>query len=488
MTVTAHTVAALLDTVPTGLFIGGEWIGTAGGVDVENPATGEVLATVADASPEQGITALDAAVAAQKNWAATDPRDRGEMLRRAFELLQQRADDFALLMTLEMGKPLAEAKGEVTYGAEFFRWFSEEAVRIAGRYSLAPSGGARLLTMKQPVGPVFAITPWNFPLAMGTRKIGPALAAGCTVVIKPAAQTPLTTLALAGLLTEAGVPAGVINVVTTSKSGALSEPIITDPRLRKLTFTGSTEVGRTLIEQSARQVLRVSMELGGNAPFVVFEDADLDRAVAGAMLAKMRNIGEACTAANRFIVHESVAAEFAARLADKMGAMKIGAGIDDGVQVGPLIDRAAIDKVTELVADATDNGATVLTGAKTVGDKGYFYAPTVLTDVPATAQMFAEEIFGPVAPVTTFSTDDEAIELANRTEFGLVAYAFTENMNRAFTVAEALETGMVGLNQGIVSNPAAPFGGVKASGIGREGGREGIEEYLETKYVGIALR
>ena len=487
MTIAADALSSVIQSVPTGLFIGGEWIGTAGGVDVENPATGDLLATVADAGPEQGKQALDAAVAAQKVWAATDPRDRGEMLRRAFELLQQRADDFALLMTLEMGKPLAEAKGEVTYGAEFFRWFSEEAVRISGRYSIAPSGGTRLLTMKQPVGPVFAITPWNFPLAMGTRKIGPALAAGCTVVIKPAAQTPLTTLALAQLLTDAGVPAGVVNVVTTSQSGALAEPIIRDPRLRKLTFTGSTAVGRKLIEQSAEQVLRVSMELGGNAPFLVFQDADLDRAVAGAMLAKMRNIGEACTAANRFIVHESVANEFADRLAEKMGALKIGAGIDDGVQVGPLIDRAAVDKVTELVADATDSGATVLTGGKTVGDKGYFYAPTVLTDVPASARMFAEEIFGPVAPVTTFASDDEAIDLANRTEFGLVAYAFTQDVSRAINVAEALETGMVGLNQGIVSNPAAPFGGVKASGIGREGGAEGIEEYLETKYVGLAL-
>ncbi|WP_029137817.1 NAD-dependent succinate-semialdehyde dehydrogenase [Nakamurella lactea] len=487
MTVTAGTVSALVDSVPKGLHIGGEWVPTTGGVEVENPATGEVLATVADATPEQGKQALDAAVTAQKDWAATDPRVRGEILRKAFELLQQRADDFALLMTLEMGKPLAEARGEVTYGAEFFRWFSEEAVRIAGRYSVAPSGGTRLLTMKQPVGPAFAITPWNFPLAMGTRKIGPAIAAGCTMVIKPAAQTPLTTLLLAQVLVEAGVPAGVVNVITTSSSGRVSEPIIRDPRLRKLTFTGSTEVGRRLIEQSAQQVLKVSMELGGNAPFVVFGDANLDRAVDGAMLAKMRNIGEACTAANRFIVHESVAEEFAARLSERMGAMKVGPGIDDGVQVGPLIDQAAIDKVTELVSDATDAGATVLTGGKTVGDKGYFYAPTVLGNVPASARVFSEEIFGPVAPVTTFTTDDEAIELANRTEFGLVAYAFTENVNRAFRVAEALETGMVGLNQGIVSNPAAPFGGVKASGIGREGGAEGIEEYLETKYVGIAL-
>ena len=490
MGITDERIAKVVGAVPTGLFIGGKWVGTDGGVKVEDPSTGEVLAEVADASPEQGIQALDAAVAAQSDWAATDPRERGEILRRAFELLHARADDFALLMTLEMGKPLTEAKGEVTYGAEFFRWFSEEAVRISGRYSVAPSGGTRLLTMKQPVGPVYAITPWNFPLAMGTRKIGPAIAAGCTVVIKPAAQTPLTTLALAALLAEAGVPDGVVNVITTSQSGKVSEPIIRDQRLRKLTFTGSTDVGRRLIEQSAQQVLKVSMELGGNAPFLVFGDADLDRAVDGAMLAKMRNIGEACTAANRFIVHESLAGEFAQRLADRMGAMKIGRGIEDGVQVGPLVDAAAVEKVSELVAEALDAGGRVLTGAERVGGalaNGYFYAPTVLTDVPPTAQMFREEIFGPVAPITTFSTDDEGIALANDTEFGLVAYAFTQDLTRALTVAERLETGMVGINQGIVSNPAAPFGGVKASGIGREGGAEGIEEYLETKYVGIAL-
>jgi len=390
-------------------------------------------------------------------------------------------------MTLEMGKPLAEARGEVTYGAEFFRWFSEEAVRIAGRYSVAPSGGTRLLTMKQPVGPVYAITPWNFPLAMGTRKIGPALAAGCTVVIKPAAQTPLTTLALAAVLIEAGLPDGVLNVITTSRSGAVSGPIIADPRLRKLTFTGSTSVGQKLIEQSAKNVLKTSMELGGNAPFLVFGDADLDKAVDGAMLAKMRNIGEACTAANRFIVHESVAAEFSKRLADRMGAMSIGRGIDDGVQVGPLVDSAAIDKVTELVADAIDRGASVLTGGSTIDGPGHFYPPTVLTGVPTTAKVFREEIFGPVAPIITFDTDQDGIDKANDTEYGLVAYAFTENVTRAITVAEKLDTGMVGINQGIVSNPAAPFGGVKMSGLGREGGTEGIEEYLETKYVGIKL-
>ena len=487
MAVTDETVSRVLNAVPTGLLIGGKWISTEHTIDVENPATGQIIAQVADATPEQGIEALDAAVAAADDWAATDPRARGEILRKAFELLTERAEDIALLMTLEMGKPLAEARGEVTYGAEFFRWFSEEAVRISGRYSVAPSGGTRLLTMKQPVGPVYAITPWNFPLAMGTRKLGPAIAAGCTSVIKPAAQTPLTTLALAAVLIEAGLPDGVVNVITTSHSGPVSEPIIRDPRLRKLTFTGSTGVGRQLIEQSAQNVLKTSMELGGNAPFLVFADADLDKAVEGAMLAKMRNIGEACTAANRLLVHSSVADDFAARLAERMGAMTIGPGIEDGVQVGPLVDAAAVDKVTELVADAVDKGATVLTGGAPIDGPGHFYPPTVLTGVGTDARVFTEEIFGPVAPIITFDTDEEGIAKANDTEYGLVAYAFTENLTRAITVAEKLQTGMVGINQGIVSNPAAPFGGVKASGLGREGGAEGIEEYLETKYVGIKL-
>ena len=487
MAVTDETVSRVLNAVPTGLLIGGKWITTEHTIDVEDPSTGQTIAQVADATPAQGIEALDAAVAASDDWAATDPRARGEILRKAFELLTERAEDIALLMTLEMGKPLAEARGEVTYGAEFFRWFSEEAVRISGRYSIAPSGGTRLLTMKQPVGPVYAITPWNFPLAMGTRKLGPAIAAGCTAVIKPAAQTPLTTLALAAVLIEAGLPDGVVNVITTSHSGAVSEPIIRDPRLRKLTFTGSTEVGRRLIEQSAQNVLKTSMELGGNAPFLVFADADLDRAVEGAMLAKMRNIGEACTAANRLLVHSSIAEEFAGKLAARMGAMTIGRGIEDGVQVGPLVDAAAVEKVTDLVADAVDKGATVLTGGRAIDGPGHFYPPTVLTGVGTDARVFTEEIFGPVAPIITFDTDDEGIAKANDTEFGLIAYAFTENIGRAITVAEKLQTGMVGINQGIVSNPAAPFGGVKSSGLGREGGAEGIDEYLETKYVGIKL-
>ena len=487
MSVTPEDISRILKAVPTELLIGGTWVAGDDTLDVEDPSTGEVLTSVADASPEQGIAALDAAVAATHGWERTDPRERGEILRRAFTLITERAEDIALLMTLEMGKPLSESRAEVTYGAEFFRWFSEEAVRIAGRYAVAPSGGTRLLTMKQPVGPVYAITPWNFPLAMGTRKLGPALAAGCAVVIKPAAQTPLTTLALAGILLEAGLPDGVLNVITTSHSGDVSSPIIADPRLRKLTFTGSTEVGRRLIEQSARQVLKISMELGGNAPFLVFSDADIDKAVDGATLAKMRNIGEACTAANRFLVHESLAGEFATRLAERMGAMTIGRGVEDGVQVGPLIDTSAVEKVTELVTDAVDSGAQVLTGGSAIEGAGYFYRPTVLGGVSPSARVNHEEIFGPVAPIVPFSSDDEGIALANDTEFGLVAYAYTENLTRAITVAERLETGMVGINQGIVSNPAAPFGGVKASGLGREGGPEGIEEYLETKYVGIRL-
>jgi len=478
----------LIDSVPTGLLIGGTWRDSSDGatVKVEDPSTGEVLTEVADASVEDGRAALDAAVAAQREWAATAPRDRGEILRAAFEKITARADDFAMLMTLEMGKTLAESRGEVTYGAEFFRWFAEEAVRIHGRYSTAPNGATRLVTMKAPVGPTLMITPWNFPLAMGTRKIGPAIAAGCTMVVKPAGQTPLTMLALAQLLEECGLPAGVLNVVTTSRTGDVMEPIIRDPRLRKLTFTGSTPVGRKLVEQSAEQLLRVSMELGGNAPFIVFEDADLDRAVEGAMLAKMRNIGEACTAANRFYVHESLIEEFGRKFAERMGALKLGRGTEDGVDVGPLIDAKARDGVAELVQDARDKGADVVLGGKPAEGKGYFFEPTVVTGVPKDARVMTEEIFGPVAPIASFATEEEVLELANGTEYGLVAYVFTKDLSRMIRVSEALEFGMVGFNQGIVSNPAAPFGGVKASGFGREGGFEGIEEYLETKYIGIA--
>jgi succinate-semialdehyde dehydrogenase/glutarate-semialdehyde dehydrogenase len=479
---------SLLARIPTGLFIDGKWRDGSGGrtIDVEDPSTGETLASVADATIADGAAALDAAVAAQADWAATAPRDRGEILRKAFVEIIARAEEFALLMTLEMGKPLAEARAEVTYGAEFFRWFSEEAVRISGRWSTAPNGATTLMTMKQAVGPTLMITPWNFPLAMGTRKIGPALAAGCTMVVKPAKQTPLTMLALVELLTDCGVPAGVVNVITTSRTGEVVGPIIADPRLRKLTFTGSTPVGRKLVEQSAEQLLRVSMELGGNAPFLVFADADVDAAVQGAMLAKMRNIGEACTAANRFLVHESVAEEFSSKFAAKMAAMTVGRGTQDGVTVGPLIDATAQAGVADLVEDAKAKGATVVCGGTRVGDQGYFYAPTILTAVSADARMMHEEIFGPVAPIVTFATESEAIARANDTEYGLVAYVFTRDLSRTLRVSEALEFGMVGINQGIVSNPAAPFGGVKHSGFGREGGFEGIEEYLEVKYVGIA--
>jgi succinate-semialdehyde dehydrogenase/glutarate-semialdehyde dehydrogenase len=479
---------SLIESVPKGLLIGGGWRDADGGatLPVEDPSSGATIARVADASVADGKAALDAAVAAQGEWARTAPRDRGEILRTAFERLSERAEEFAMLMTLEMGKTLAESRGEVTYGAEFFRWFSEEAVRIHGRWSTAPNGATRLLTMKKPVGPVLMITPWNFPLAMGTRKIGPAVAAGCTMVVKPASQTPLTMLALAELLRESGLPDGVLNVVTTSRTGEVMEPLVRDPRLRKLTFTGSTQVGRRLVEQSAEPLLRVSMELGGNAPFIVFEDADLERAVEGAMLAKMRNIGEACTAANRFLVHESVAEEFAQRFAKRMSALTLGKGTKKGVDVGPLIDGKARDGVAELVEDARSKGATVLVGGSPVAGRGYFFEPTVVADVPLGARMMSEEIFGPVAPISTFATEDEAVERANGTEYGLVAYLFTSDVGRVIRVSEALEFGMVGVNQGIVSNPAAPFGGVKASGFGREGGFEGIEEYLETVYVGIA--
>ncbi len=478
-----------VEQVKKQLFIDGQWRDGANGdtLAVNDPSTGKALAHVADATPADGDAALTAASNAQRDWARTPPRDRGEILRSAFELLTERAEFFAELMTLEMGKPLAESRGEVTYGAEFFRWFSEESVRISGRFSTAPNGATRLMTMKGPVGPTLMVTPWNFPLAMGTRKIGPAIAAGCTMVVKPAAETPLTMLALTQLLEEVGLPAGVLNVITTSQSGAVMEPLIRDPRARKLTFTGSTGVGRKLVEQSADQLLRLSMELGGNAPFIVFDDADIDAAVDGAMLAKMRNIGEACTAANRFLVHADVAQEFSDKLAKRMGAMVIGNGLDDGVTVGPLITAKAVAKVTELVDDAKERGATVICGGTAGDGEGFFYPPTVLTGVPADADLVREEIFGPVAAIQTFTDEQDAIDRANDTEYGLASYFFTRDFSRVMRVSEGLDYGMVGVNQGMISNPAAPFGGVKASGYGREGGFEGIEEYLETKYVGLAL-
>nr|WP_240896615.1 NAD-dependent succinate-semialdehyde dehydrogenase [Kineococcus vitellinus] len=471
------------------LFIGGRWRQgrRAERIAVEDPATGQVLTSIADADVHDGADALDAAVAAQDGWAATAARARAEVLRRAFELVTERAEDFALLMTLEMGKPLAQSRGEVAYGAEFLRWFSEEASRISGRYSANPAGGSRLLTMKQPVGPCLAITPWNFPLAMGTRKIGPALAAGCTIVIKPATATPLTMLKLAQVFADAGLPDGVLNVITTSTTGKVTAPLIADARLRKLTFTGSTPVGQALVRQSAERLLRTSMELGGNAPFLVFDDADLDAAVEGAMAAKMRNMGEACTAANRFYVQSGIAPAFTERLGEAMGALQVGRGTQDGVEVGPLIDAGARTDVAARVDEAVQAGAKVLTGGEQIGQDGYFYAPTVVTGVPAGARLLTEETFGPVAPVVTFESEEEGLALANDTEYGLVAYAYTQGMARGLRVAEGLQTGMVGLNAGVISNAAAPFGGIKASGFGREGGAEGIEEYLEIKYVSFPL-
>ena len=478
----------LITRTPNQLYIGGEWRDASEGatLKVEDPSTQEVLGEVADASPEDAVAALDAAAEAQEQWAYHPPRERGEILRRAYELMNERAEDLALLMTLEMGKPLKESKAEVAYGSEFLRWFSEEAVRIHGRYSTAPNGQGRLLTMKQPVGPCLLITPWNFPIAMGTRKIGPAIAAGCTMVMKPAQLTPYSMLELARILEEAGLPPGVFNVVTASSSGAVMSPLIEDRRARKLSFTGSTEVGRKLMAQASENLLRMSMELGGNAPFLVFEDADLEAAVQGAMIAKMRNIGESCVAANRFHVHSSVADEFTERLGEAMGALKVGRGTEQGVDVGPLINDDQRTIVSDLVEDAVDKGAKAIVGGSRVEGPGYFYEPTVLGSVPENAQVLSNEIFGPVAPVIGFSDEQEAIRWANDSEYGLVAYVYTRDFNRALRVIEGLETGMVGLNQGMVSNPAAPFGGVKHSGFGREGGAEGIEEYLATKYVAVA--
>ena len=485
-TVDATREQAVLDAVPKQLWIAGDWRdGGEGVLAVEDPATGETLCEVADASVDDAKAALASADEAFASFKATAPRERSDILRRAYDLIVERSDDLALLMTLEMGKPVAESKAEITYAANFFRWYSEEAVRLDGRYAVHEAGTGRLIAMRQPVGPCLFITPWNFPLAMGTRKLGPAIATGCTCVIKPARQTPLSMLMLGAILEQAGLPGGVVNILTASSSGATMEPLIRDPRARKLSFTGSTEVGRTLIEQSAEQILRVSMELGGNAPFLVFEDADLDAAVEGAMVAKMRNGGEACTAANRFHVHESVAAPFADKLAARMGAMKVGRGTEPGVEVGPLIDDAQRSKVADLVDDATRRGAAIAVGGERLDGAGYFYAPTVLTDVPGDAALLKQEIFGPVAPVRGFSSDDEAIASANDTEFGLVAYVYTRDIDRAWRVIERLDTGMIGLNQGLVSNAGAPFGGVKQSGFGREGGPEGLHEYLETKYVAL---
>lgn len=475
----------LISSVPTGLWIGGEERQAASTFNVLDPSDDQVLATVADATADDAVAALDAACAVQAEWAATAPRTRGEILRSVFEKITERADDIAALMTLEMGKVLAESKGEVTYGAEFFRWFSEEAVRIAGRYTPAPAGTGRILVTKQAVGPCYAITPWNFPLAMGTRKMGPAFAAGCTMIVKPAQETPLTMLLLAKLMDEAGLPKGVLSVLPTSNPGPVSAALIDDGRLRKLTFTGSTGVGKALVKQSADKLLRTSMELGGNAPFIVFDDADVDAAVDGAILAKMRNGGEACTAANRFHVANSVREEFTEKLVKRMSEFTLGKGIDPSSTLGPLINSKQVATVTELVSDAVSKGATVAVGGVAPGGPGNFYPATVLADVPADARILKEEVFGPVAPITGFDTEDEGVAAANDTEYGLAAYVYTQSLDRALRVAENIESGMVGINRGVISDAAAPFGGIKESGFGREGGSEGIEEYLGTKYIAL---
>jgi succinate-semialdehyde dehydrogenase/glutarate-semialdehyde dehydrogenase len=479
----------ILRRTPTRLLVDGAWREASGRgtFAVEDPATGEVIAHVADGTAEDADAALDAAHRAQAGWAATPPRERGELLRAAFELTNRRAEDLATLMTLEMGKPLAESRAEVAYGAEFLRWFAEEAVRIEGRYAVAPDGASRLLVTRRPVGPCLLITPWNFPLAMATRKIAPALAAGCTSILKPARLTPLTSLAFGQVLLDAGLPPGVVNLVPTSSASEVTRRLLSDRRLRKLSFTGSTPVGRDLLAAAAPRVLRTSLELGGNAPFLVFEDADLDAAVTGARVAKLRNIGEACTAANRFLVHASVAEEFARRLAEVFAGLSVGAGTAPGTDVGPLIDGAARAGVHAKVADALERGARALTGAAVPGGAGWYYPPTVLLDVPRDAVLAREEVFGPVAPVLRFDTEDEAVALANDTDMGLVGYAYTRDLDRMVRLTERLEVGMLGINQGMVSNPAAPFGGVKQSGLGREGGHEGIEEYLDTVYVAIAV-
>ncbi|WP_395405739.1 NAD-dependent succinate-semialdehyde dehydrogenase (plasmid) [Arthrobacter sp. UC242_113] len=487
-TVTTERETALLAAVPTGLLINGEWRDASGGgtFDVEDPATGKILATLSSATSEDALSALGAADGVQAAWARTAPRERAEILRRAFDLVTERAEDFALLMTLEMGKPLAEARGEVAYAAEFLRWFSEEAVRDYGRYLTTPEGKNKILVQHKPVGPCLLITPWNFPLAMATRKVAPAVAAGCTMVLKPAKLTPLTSQLFAQVMMEAGLPAGVLNVVSSSSASSISGPLLKDGRLRKVSFTGSTPVGKQLMAEASQNVLLTSMELGGNAPFIVFEDADLDKAVQGAMAAKMRNMGEACTAANRFLVHESVAQEFTAKFAQAMKTLRPGRGTEVGVTLGPLIDGGARKDVHALVEDAVNAGASVVTGGAPVDGPGYFYQPTVLSGVSNGAEILRTEIFGPVAPVTTFGTEEQVIAMANATEYGLAAYLYTRDYNRLLRVAEQIEFGMLGFNAGVISNAAAPFGGVKQSGLGREGGSEGIAEYTTTQYIGIA--
>ncbi|MFF4597570.1 NAD-dependent succinate-semialdehyde dehydrogenase [Amycolatopsis sp. NPDC001319] len=474
--------------VPEELFIGGEWRPSSDGsrITVVDPATAEPITTIANGSVEDGLAAVDAAAAALPAWGATAPRARADVLHRAFTLMHERAEELAELIVRENGKALPDARGEVNYAAEFFRWYAEETVRVAGTVQTAPGGANRILVLRQPIGVSVLVTPWNFPAAMATRKIAPALGAGCTVILKPASETPLTALAIAAILEEAGAPAGTVNVVPSTRSGKVVGAMVHDPRVRKLSFTGSTEVGRALLHVAADTVVSTSMELGGNAPFLVFDDADLDAAVDGAMVAKMRNGGQACTAANRFFVQHGVAAEFGRRLAERMGALRVGPGTDAGIELGPLVNEAAVDKVTELVDGTVDAGARVLVGGKRPEGTGFYYPATVLADVPAGAPVLAEEIFGPVAPIVTFDTEDEVVRLANDTEHGLVSYVYTGDLARGLRLSEALESGMVGLNRGLVSEPAAPFGGVKQSGLGREGGHEGLLEYTESKYVAVS--
>ena len=477
----------LLANVPTDLWIGGKWKKASDGArfDVIDPATEKVIASVASATVDDAKAAVDAAQEAFPAWAAKKPRERAEILRKAYDVIMRDAERFAKLITLENGKALSDSRGEIAYAAEFFRWYAEEAVRNIGQISIAPASGARIVAQHKPAGIAVLVTPWNFPAAMATRKIGPALAAGCPVVLKPASDTPLTMLALMPALEEAGVPAGVVNVVPSRRSGPVVSAMLHDPRVRVLSFTGSTEVGRKLLHEAADNIIKPSMELGGNAPFLVFDDADVDAAIDGAMIAKMRNMGEACTAANRFYVHEKVHDEFAKKLTAKMSGLKMGNGLDDGVALGPLVNKDGRDKVIELVDDAVSKGAKVLTGGKSPDGPGYFYPATVLTNVADSSKMLNEEIFGPVASIQTFKTEDEAIKRANDTKYGLVAYLYTKDLSRGMRVSEKLDFGMIGLNRGLVSDPAAPFGGTKQSGLGREGAQEGMKEFQETQYVSV---
>ena len=473
--------------VPRQLLVAGNWqdASNADTVEVINPSDASVITDIADADVEDGLAAVDAAAAALPEWAATPPRRRAEILRRCFDLMTERSEQLAHLISLENGKALSDARGEVAYAAEFFRWYAEEAVRIIGDVSVSPSGANRILVQHMPIGVCVLITPWNFPAAMATRKLAPALAAGCTAVLKPATLTPLTTLAIAQLMIDAGVPAGAVNIITTSKTSDVMTPILADPRVRKLSLTGSTGVGRHLLRQAADNVLKCSMELGGNAPFLVFDDADLELALDGAMVAKMRNGGQACTAANRIYVQRGIHDEFAGRLAERMGAMRVGPGTDPGTEVGPLVDEPSVRKVDSLVRDAVSQGARLLAGGKAIDGAGYYYPPTVVTNVPLQARMVSEEIFGPVASVIPFDTEDEVIAAANDSEYGLAAYVFTEDLRRGLRVSERIESGMVALNRGLVSDPAAPFGGVKQSGLGREGAHQGLLDFTETKYIAL---